>query len=100
MNSHLRISGVVIREKEVPMYGIKEPQPGVLEIWHSINGELVARLDGGNALTIGLTYVNLQKQDDRRAQDFLHGVVLGMTHIVLTGAIPVVRHEGIRHATE
>jgi hypothetical protein len=55
----------------------------------AINDAPVLRLSQGCALLIGLTYSNLQRHSEAHAQDFLHGVVMGLNHVQMTGAVPV-----------
>jgi len=52
--------------------------------------ERLLALRNGHTLLIAQTYHNLARIDERRAQDFLHGVLLTMTHVVATGVMPVV----------
>jgi hypothetical protein len=54
----------------------------------SNEAEDVMRITGGNALTITTTVAGLARQDngEQRVQDYLHGILTGITHCVMTGA--------------
>ncbi len=61
-----------------------------LSISESIHGTECASLTGGIARTIAGTYAHLARIDERRAQDFVHGLCLALTHVTLTQKVPVV----------
>jgi len=52
-------------------------------------GRLCCELNGGLCLTVQATHANLQSQWEARAQDFLHGIVLALSHCAITGSVPV-----------
>lgn len=53
------------------------------------NGRMVAELRGGISLTVAATHAALIQLSSFRANDFLHGIALAMTHCTLTGQVPV-----------
>ena len=57
----------------------------MFEIREGINGEMLARLNmqSGNALVIAFTYQHLTSVDRQKGQDFINGVLLGLTHAQL-----------------
>ena len=56
----------------------------------SLNGDMVMTLREGNTLLIGLSYENINRHDSMRAQDFIHGVLMGVNHVALTGKLPAI----------
>ena len=69
------------------MYEV-ELTPGRVTVF--LMGETIMTITGGNALLIGLTYNNLHSNDEKRGQDFTHGVLMGINHVAMTGGLPVV----------
>lgn len=74
------------------IYSVEQDGPGGILVRRL--GEEDAWLRDGNALQIALTFQNLQQQDQRRADDFMSGVMLGIAYIALTtGRMPVAEAE-------
>ncbi len=66
-----------------------EEIPGGFRIVH-LNGLMLFELRGGNYLVIGMTFANLQSRDPRRADDYITGVLAGLTHCFMTQTVPAV----------
>lgn len=68
-----------------PDFAAKEPTIIIQQ-----GGYFCYQLKGGQAQAITITHANLLRQDAQRADDYLFGVMSGLLHCVLTGAIPAV----------
>jgi hypothetical protein len=72
--------------KNDPLYVIKEDYDDAgLPYWIISNcaGEGVATLKGGTSAIIILSYMNMQRQSQQRANDYMSGVIQGCTHYQL-----------------
>jgi len=73
--------------RRLMIYSIEEigggegTERGVRVLFH--DGQTVAELRGGNASVIALTFENLRRQDERRADDYMAGVVAGLCHMII-----------------
>ncbi len=56
-------------------------QPIIRVIFH--DGQTAAELRGGNAGVVALTFENLRRQDERRADDYMAGVMAGLFHMIV-----------------
>ena len=63
------------------MYNITEEGESLI-VWRL--GEQLMRLSKGVAVQIYLTWLNITKTDEKRADDFIYGVQLGLTHCAFT----------------
>ena len=59
-------------------------------VYDAINGTQLACLTGGFMHTIASTHAHLARVDDKRAQDFVHGVLLTLSHVAMTDRVPLV----------
>jgi len=56
------------------------------------NGRVCCELNGGISTTVAATYAALESTKiSNRTQDFLHGIVLAMSHCTITGEVPIAR---------
>lgn len=76
-----------LEEKRVLRDGTHDDFVGVKVL---CNGRLCCELNGGISMTVAVTYAALEKTKiSNRAQDFLHGIVLAMSHCTITGEVPI-----------
>lgn len=75
------------------MYRIEniDGKPSEIRIF---NGDsfFVAELRGGNTLNIAGQFAALQRVDEKRADDYMAGIVSALTHCSMVNEVPAIRY--------
>ena len=80
-----------LEEKRTLVDGSKDAMPGdFVGVRILCNGRVCCELNGGISMTVAVTYAALESTKiSNRPQDFLHGIVLAMSHCTITGEVPI-----------
>lgn len=68
-------------DEKIQLYSVEEKEPNSLYIVYNAMGDLVMTLTGGYSTVLLLQWYNLHKQDTRRGDDFMAGVLAGCMHM-------------------